>query len=249
MSRVIAIGGGEIADRETFEIDEHIVDTAGSATPRVLFLPTASGEAQGYVDTFEDVYGAELGCETDVLRLFGDEFSPSSAREKIAWADLVYVGGGDTRFMMNAWRASGVADLLVDAFEDGMPMTGLCAGATCWFQGGMDVSEDPNAPYVPVDGFGFVEDLACCPHGNDDEWRAAFEEYLRGRGTVGVALDENCAMEVVDGEYRLVTSEDDARAHLVRDEDGEAVSIELPVEDEFRPLSTLVERTDEMAAR
>lgn len=40
--KIVAIGGGEIKDRETLKIDRFIVDLAGKSSPRALFIPAAN---------------------------------------------------------------------------------------------------------------------------------------------------------------------------------------------------------------
>ena len=67
--KIVAIGGGEIKDRETLEIDKRIVELTGKTRPKALFIPTASGDAAGYIDTFAACYGKRLGCQTRTLSL------------------------------------------------------------------------------------------------------------------------------------------------------------------------------------
>lgn len=49
----VAIGGGEISTSETYEIDQTIVDLTNKKSPKVLFIPTASMDAEGYCDSFQ----------------------------------------------------------------------------------------------------------------------------------------------------------------------------------------------------
>ena len=71
MGKLVAIGGGEMAERETLAIDKEIVSLTGKDRPSALFIPTASGDSPEYWQSFQYVYGQELGCETDVLYLLG----------------------------------------------------------------------------------------------------------------------------------------------------------------------------------
>jgi dipeptidase E len=56
MSKIIIIGGGEIGNFETLPFDKRIVKLTGKPHPKALFIPTASGEPQGYIDKFNKVY-------------------------------------------------------------------------------------------------------------------------------------------------------------------------------------------------
>ena len=68
MGKIVAIGGGEIYWGETRAIDEYIVRLAGKPSPRLLFIPTASGDTESYIDVVKRVYG-ELACTADSLCL------------------------------------------------------------------------------------------------------------------------------------------------------------------------------------
>ena len=65
---IIAIGGGEIVSNETYEIDKFIVESAKKENPNFLFIPTASKDAEAYIETINDYFGS-LGCKTDTLYL------------------------------------------------------------------------------------------------------------------------------------------------------------------------------------
>jgi dipeptidase E len=163
---IIAIGGGELKDQETLLIDQFIVKQTQKAQPRALFLPTASGDASDYVDTFNQIYGHLLGCDTRALCLTQ---APSTAAmaELVEWADLIYVGGGNTRRMMSIWRQQGLDKLLTKAFEAGTVLCGLSAGAICWFEAGFSDSDSFESTgdwaFSRVEGLGLIPGMLC-PH-------------------------------------------------------------------------------------
>ena len=107
---IVAIGGGEIRERETLAIDQWIVRLTKKRKPRALFVPTASGDAQGYCETFDNIYGEELGCKTDHLLLLSNDRDAKQIEKKVLGADVIYVGGGNTLRMMKLWRKLGVVE-------------------------------------------------------------------------------------------------------------------------------------------
>lgn len=234
MPTLFAIGGGEIAESETRAIDEAILAATGAEDPRVLFVPTASGDADEYVAKFETYYGEVLDCEVEVARVAGA--SEDAIGEKVDRADAVYVGGGDTGYMLDTWRTRGIDDLLRDAWAEGTVMSGLSAGALCWFDAGLsDAIAIEEVDYGPVDGLGFVPDLHATVHATPDR-RESFREYLAVRDAAGIALEDNAAVEVADDEWRIHTSSENAFAFRV----GADGSVEpLPVDGEYRPLENL----------
>lgn len=234
MSTLFAIGGGEIADGETRAIDEAILAATDAEDPRVLFVPTASGDAEGYVENFEAYYGDELGAEVEVARVA--DASEDDVAGKLDRADAVYVGGGDTGYMLDTWRTRGIDDLLREAWAAGTVVSGLSAGALCWFEGGLsDAIAIEDVEYGPVDGLGFVPEVHATVHATPGR-RESFREYLGVRDAAGVALEDCAAVEVTDGEWRIHTSSDNAFAFRV----GPDGAVEpLPDDGEYRPLSEL----------
>ena len=136
--RLICIGGGELKDRETLEIDRYIADeakkAAGDRRACGLFIPTASHDCMPYYNTFHKVYTGLFGVKTDVALTVNREVDSEKLRGKIAKADFIYVGGGDTVFMLQHWQKTGMTKLLRDAYERGVLLCGLSAGAICWFE-------------------------------------------------------------------------------------------------------------------
>lgn len=217
MNTIVAIGGGEISLPETLPIDREIVSMAEKAGPRALFIPTASGEPQPYIDAFNRRYGDTLGCETDVLRLLTAQTADAEIEERILAADIVYVGGGNTRRMLEAWRARGVDALLHRAYARGVILSGLSAGSICWFEAGFSDSElDDTGHYATLPALGMLHGLHC-PHYDE---RPEFDAYMRTHPGTGIGIDECCALVVRDGMYKTVASTADAAAYVLHGNGG-----------------------------
>ena len=137
MKRIIAIGGGELRERTTLKIDEYIAklakEHAGENRANALFIPTASHDFMPYYNTFHKVYTGVFNIKTDVALSVFKEVDMEKMKAKFDKADVIYVGGGDTVFMMESWRETGLLSLIKDAYERGVILAGLSAGAICWF--------------------------------------------------------------------------------------------------------------------
>jgi len=108
----------------------------------VCFVPTASGDAEAYIERFH----AELDgrCRASVLRLFQrGEVDPATT---LGAQDVIYVGGGNTANMLAVWRVHGVDRLLVDAYRAGVLLCGVSAGMICWFEQRLPALQHRGAP-------------------------------------------------------------------------------------------------------
>lgn len=121
MKKIIAIGGGEIGRPgypiETTKIDREIIRLSGKKHPRLLFIPTASGDAELYIETVKKHFGKRLGCKIDSLALLLRKYTKKELEYKILNSDIVYVGGGNTLKMMKIWRKFGVDNILEKALK------------------------------------------------------------------------------------------------------------------------------------
>lgn len=203
---IFAIGGGQIAEGETFAIDREIVRRTGKRSPRFLFIPTASSDPIDYWKSVKRCYGKRLGCRTDALYLVRETPSFTEIREKIQRADIIYVGGGNTLMMMRLWRRLGVDRLLRAAYRRGAVMCGLSAGSICWFEFGHSDSMAFYNPrkwkYIKVRGLGLLPGIHC-PHFDSHTLklprREHFRKMIRANGGRGIAIDDNCAIEYRNG--------------------------------------------------
>lgn len=247
MKHIIAIGGGEIGRPgypvETTDIDKQIIALSGKDRPNVLFLPTASGDNEGYSEVFAQHYGERLGCNVSVLNLYSKP--PSEFIERaINGADIIYVGGGNTLKMMTLWRRIGVDQLLAKASERGAILCGLSAGAICWFKGGLSDSRSFTSGgsvwnYINVRGLN-LEDILICPHYDVELQRPlALKRSLKGTRSVAIALDNCAAIEIFNDTFRIIRAKPHAKAYKVYWSADTYIVDELNSSDEYLPLSLL----------
>lgn len=213
MRAIVGIGGGELRLGETLAIDQYIVSLTDALTPHVAFLPTASGDDPGVIERFT-VHYQHLGCSVDAVCLY---HTPEALRERLLAADIIYVGGGDTRSMLATWRALGVDQLLREAWERGAVLCGISAGLICWGQQGFSQLEDDS--YAMLTGLGLV-DAILCPHYGDAARRQAFDDAMCAQALPGIGLEDGVALSVLDGRMTIVRSRPDAKAYLLRWQGG-----------------------------
>lgn len=242
MGKIVAVGGGDLRQLETLSIDREIVRLTGRKRPGALFIPTASSDSREYWEFFRSAYEGELGCRADVLYLLGERPDPREVARKIRTADLIYVGGGNTLKMMRRWRLLGVDRLLLQAYRRGTVLSGLSAGCLCWFAWGHSDSmvfyHPDDWDYVRVRGLGLIPALGC-PHYDGEKRDQSFQKMVKRHGDLGIALDNNAALEIVDDRYRIITSSPNAGAYQVSRDRGRIITEEISRKRKFVPLYEL----------
>lgn len=216
---IVAIGGGEIREGQTLSIDREIAGLAGKARPHLLFVPTASRDAEGYTAAIRKVYGEGLGCAVEELALLRADPGLAVMEALVDWADIVYVGGGDTALLMRAWKDRGLDLILRQANAAGTILSGLSAGAICWFEAGISDTESFAAAggpwsYSLVEGLGILSGR-CGPHHDERLHEAAYRGYLSAGAGPSLVLDSFAALAVENDAYRVLGSRPGAGAWIV----------------------------------
>jgi peptidase E len=143
---ILAMGGGGFTMEPANPLlDDYVLTLTQAKEPRVLFLPTASGDTTTQINAFYARFGGRA-CVPRHVSLFrlGDLERP--LEEIVLEQDVVYVGGGSMRNLLAIWRAHGLDDLLTRAWRRGTVLAGISAGAMCWFEGGVTCSSGTPEP-------------------------------------------------------------------------------------------------------
>ena len=247
MGKIVAIGGGEIGrpgyPLETAEIDQEIVRLTKKSHPRLLFIPTASSDSESYYAAVKKHFGDELGCKTDVLYLIKDKPTTAEIEDKILNADVVYVGGGNTQKMMRIWEQTETDVVLKQTYEKGTVLSGLSAGAICWFRWGNSDSRKFNNPasgLIKVSGLNWINALYCPHYNAEKDRRPELKKMMMKTPGVALAFDNCCAIEIIDGTYRILSSKPSADAYKVFWRAGKYHENLIPREKVFKPLKELL---------
>ena len=194
MRQIIAIGGGgfgrEIND---LKIEKYIVNQAPNNNPKICFIPTATGDDQAYIENFYKAFDS-LGCETSHIDFFKRTIN---LQDHINHQDIIYVGGGNTKSMLAVWREWGLDQILLDAYKNGVIMSGVSAGAICWFEKGITDSWKEHQAILPC--LGFVKGI-CCPHYDEEPERIPFVNQILNDELISecISIEGFCALHLVN---------------------------------------------------
>jgi peptidase E len=206
-------GGGFTADPSNPALDDFILSLARRREPRILFLPTASGDPSAQIAAFRATFGGGA-CRPRHLSLFRLEHEPEDLRALILAQDVVYVGGGSMRNLLAIWREHGLDRVLREAWEKGVVLAGLSAGGMCWFEHGITCSTGRPAP---VRGLGFLPGSFSVHYDGDPTRRPVFlDAVARGAMPGGYGADDGVGLLFDDRRLvRIVSARAGARAYRV----------------------------------
>ena len=194
---IIAIGGGGFGRNVKHNIiEKYILSQSIKEKPNVLFIPTASAEDKSYIVNFYSCF-SKLDCIPNHLTFFQRTPRLDSLINK---ADIIYVGGGNTKSMLSVWREWKLDKLLLKAYKKGKILSGVSAGAICWFEQGITDSWASNLN--TMDCLGFVNGMACPHYQEEKDRRPSVHQLLKEQKSIpGYAIDGGAAIHFKDGKY------------------------------------------------
>jgi peptidase E len=226
---IFAMGGGGFTMEPTNPLlDDYVLSLTDAKQPRVLFLPTASGDTTTQINAFQARF-ADRWCVHEHLSLFRLRDTRRPLKEIVLEQDIIYVGGGSMRNLLAIWQAHGLDELLVRAWRSGTVLAGLSAGAMCWFKGGVTRSSGPPEPLA---GLGLLDgSLTVHADGEPERLPVWLASVRDGTLPGGWALDDGVGL-LFRGLHmdRLVSSRPGAGAQRVDQVAGELVRCRLTPE-------------------
>jgi len=217
--QIIALGGGGFSmEPDNHALDRYILSQSASESPKICFIGTASGDSQDYIDRFYECYESKK-CAPSHLSLFKGQ--TKEIRALILEQDIVFVGGGNTRNMLVLWREWKLDMILLEAYQNGVILSGVSAGSMCWFEQGL--TDSVPGELNPISCLGILAG-SNCPHFDGEPERQEIYKncILEGRLEAGVACDDGVALHFVNEHLQnVVASGNDVSARIyLRGEGG-----------------------------
>ncbi|MBK6504796.1 MAG: Type 1 glutamine amidotransferase-like domain-containing protein [Ignavibacteria bacterium] len=210
--QIVALGGGMFSmEPENGLLDKYILNLVPSERPKICFLGTASSDGQEYRDMFYNFF-KKKNCEPTHLALTDP---PRNIASFIMKQDIIHVGGGNTSLIMQAWKEHGVDKIMKKAWNSGIILTGMSAGAICWFNDGITNPEPGVLTRLPC--LGLLKGSFCPHYDERAELRHAYKKLILEK-TIGegYGAEDGVALHFVDNNLiKIVTSRPGASAFRV----------------------------------
>ncbi len=213
MKQIIAMGGGGFSmEPENLLLDKYILKQASKSKPKVCFIPTASGDAEGYIERFYESFH-KLDSIPSHLSLFKPP--TKDLEDFILDKDVIYVGGGNTRNLLVLWKEWGLDNILKKSWNEGVVLSGLSAGSICWFEEGL--TDSNPGKLSKLECLGFLKGSNSPHYDGEADRKPAYHHLIRtGELSDGYAADDGVAIHFIDHElYRVVSSRPKAKSYRV----------------------------------
>ena len=190
--KIVAIGGGGFTHESDNTLDQFFLDQCSKKKIKLGFLATASKDDKKKINLFYKKF------ENKNL-----ELSHFNLTQKIdgfsSWIlnkDIIYVGGGNTSFMLDIWRENSLDKIFKRAYENGIVLAGVSAGAGCWFDWILSDSIGPDLK--PLKGISLISG-SCTPHSSEKKRINQFELNIKNAELPpGLAIDDGVAVLFID---------------------------------------------------
>ena len=210
------MGGLSRDDAELRLLEDYVLGFTRRERPRVLFVPTAVAD-----DAEQTLWAySQLGDRAQVSFVSFFPWPPPDLRRVALEQDVIFVSGGNTANALAIWRAQGFDEILREAWEAGVVLTGWSAGMLCCFEAAVTDSFGPQLQGMR-DGLGFLLGSACPHYDGEPERRPVYTKLVADGFPPGLAADDCVALRFDGTELaETVTARPGARAYRVSS-DGE----------------------------
>lgn len=159
---ILATSGGLLPDPRRGWIrgglTDYALELSGAERPRVCLVGTAGGDNDSAMLWLRRMFDDRPEVRASHLALFPMPSVPDPRAHLLA-QDVIWVGGGSVVNLLAVWRAHGLDEVMREAWEAGVVLTGVSAGSICWHVGGTTDSFGPELRAVRGG-------LALLPYGN-----------------------------------------------------------------------------------
>ena len=187
-------GGGGFTHGTHPELEDLLLGLHRGGKPAIGYIGAANNDDPDRIERFHDRF---RGHARNLSHL-PSSANGADASKWLSTLDILYVAGGDTHVLNDYWRLSGLKNDVVNAANRGMIISGVSAGAACWFEYALSASGGKGLKSVKC--LGLLRG-SCCPHYTSDETRSPeFERRIETRSMPsGIGIGDGAGVVIREG--------------------------------------------------
>ncbi len=186
---LVLLGGGEYHAGDTTAVDRRVIGLADADLP-LAFVPVASGSAE-YGEGLVGHY-AELGGPPGYVVPLYDRVAAQerSTLRRLAGAGIIYLGGGDTRKLVETLQGTVALQAIQAAFVAGAVVVGISAGAAAL--GSLAPLPGGQGELIPA--WNWLDKAVIMPHLDDERADRLRSALLAHPGHYGAGIPNGTAL-------------------------------------------------------
>ena len=198
--KIITIGGGGFTHNQDNDQDQFILNHINKKNSSLGFLPIASNDDSNKTKLFYKRF-EDLDLNVSHFNLIS---GLKGFENWLSNLDAVYIGGGNTKFMLKYWKENNLIGLFKEVYNSGIILSGISAGAACWFDCFLTDSDGPG--FKSMNGIGLLTG-SFTPHYSDSKRAEKYRENIKNKTLPdGIAVDDGVAVLFIDGKPTEVYS-------------------------------------------
>ena len=198
--KIISIGGEGFSHETDKILDQFILKQLNIKKFKIGFLPTASRDDNQKINLFYKRF-ENVGSELSHFNLCS---KTDGFKEWFLNKDLIYVGGGNTFYMLEIWKKNNLIKIFKEGYNNGVVLSGVSAGAICWFD--WMLSDSKGRGFKPLRGINLISG-SCTPHSSEGNRLNKFQNDIKNSKLPnGIAIDDGVAVLFIDGKPSEVYS-------------------------------------------
>ncbi len=198
--KIISVGGGGFTHQTDEGLDQFIINQLSVKNFKIGFLPTASKDDKKKINLFYKRFKSN----NSELSHFNLCSKTEGFEEWFLNKDIIYVGGGNTFYMLEIWKKNNLTKIFKDGYDKGIILSGVSAGAICWFD--WMLSDSQGSGLKPLRGINLISG-SCTPHSSEFERINRFQNDIKNsKLPEGIAIDDGVAVLFIDGKPSEVYS-------------------------------------------
>ncbi len=191
--KIIAIGGGGFTHQSDKSLDQFVITHIEKKDFNIGFLPTASKDNQKKINLFYKRF-EDINSKLSHFNLCSNT---EGFNDWILSKDIIYIGGGNTAYMLDLWKKNNLISIFKKAYEMGVILCGVSAGAACWFD--WILSDSLGLGLKPLRGINLISG-SCTPHYSEPKRVYQFDlEIKNSKLPAGIGIDDGVAVLFIDG--------------------------------------------------
>lgn len=248
MARFVLIGGGKNGRNgekyETEVIDREVVKITNKKRPKFLFLAHGNKYEDSYYEVMKNIYETRFNCISDILK-YHEVYDEDISKRKLEWADIIYIGGGNTLKMINFWKKSKFDKILKEQIKEDKTFAGISAGAICWCKYGLSDSRKSSDtdPYIKVSGLNIFNMLYCPHYDESKEKQESLKRKMKRTYKIPAIASENgTAIIIEDEKYKIIRSLDGKNIYKCFYKNGKYYKEKMEFDNIFHEIEQLYEK-------